>query len=434
VRSRGTRTRQGQKLSRFLRYRKELGATLMASADITAKVVVLLITPYLANRMGAAEFGSLNLAMASTDILAFLLFLGGPALIAAEYVREGEAAALRLRAASMRISLRIAPALLIACIAASRFLPSVVPFAIAILTVALGYMYGLNALEIAFYRGAQNYSLAIVGQFTFTLLNLLLTIAAFELVAPTAANRLLSLALAGAVVQLVYAVDLHRRTNVPSDAHTRRASTKLVITFGLSISVHVACHWARLSVDRFVLAGYGGLATAGVYSVALTMAMVPSIFFSVVSQQLQPFLYRRLKEGRFSEFRKIQIVFALLVILATAVYYVFLLLFFDRVFSSEYHVAKSLLLPLLGGSMAQGIYFVFAHAAFYERRGSYISVLAAVSLAVHLLGLGALVLSGEVTMFNVALVYLSSGAVTTIVMAGLSNRIVRQLSVNQKKE
>jgi O-antigen/teichoic acid export membrane protein len=406
----------------------------MAAADITAKVVAFIITPYLANRMGPSEFGSLSLYLATTEILAFALFLGGPALVAAEYVRNGETSALRVRAASIGVSLRIAPVALIGSIVASWFLPSAMPFVIGGLLVAVSYLYGLNTLELSFYRGAQSYALAVAGQFSFTVLNLLLTVAAFEFDSPTATNRLLSIALALGLVQLAYAFDLHRRTYDKSDVRIRRANTRLVTSFGLSISVHVASNWVRLSVDRFFLASYVGLASAGIYSVAIQMTIVPSVLFSVVSQQLQPYMYRRLRENKFAEFRKIQIAFTLMVAAFTVVYCGLLLIFFDRLFVAEYGTAKTLLIPLLGGSMAQAIYFIFTHAAFYERRASHISVLSGVALTAHLLCLGILAITDEVAPLNVALVYLMSSAIAAIAMAALSNRTVKQLAARKETE
>jgi len=99
----------------------------MGATDVAAKVVMFAITPYLANTMGAAEFGSLSLYLSTTDIFSFILFLGGPALVAAQYVRHGEMSALRLRAASIGVSLRVVPVLLVGSIAVSWFWPGTEP-------------------------------------------------------------------------------------------------------------------------------------------------------------------------------------------------------------------------------------------------------------------------------------------------------------------
>lgn len=397
---------------------------------MAAKVVMFAITPYLANTMGAAEFGSLSLYLSTTDIFSFILFLGGPALVAAQYVRHGEMSALRLRAASIGVSLRVVPVLLVGSIAVSWFWPGTVPYSAGILIVAVSYLYGLNSLELSYYRGAQKYPFAIAGQFCFSVMSLLLTIAAFEWISPTATNRLLSIAIALGLVQLAYAFDLHRHPYDLPDLITRRANINLVVTFGLSVSVHVASQWVRLAVDRFVLAGHAGLATAGVYSVALSMATVPSVLFNIISQQLQPYMYRKLKENKFGDFRRIQVIFTLFVATSTSLYYWILLKFFDTFFGSEYSSAKTLLLPLLGASAAQSAYYIFTHAAFYERRARHISGTAAATITVHLLGLGALALAGAVTPLNVSLVYLISGVTTAVGMATLSRITVKQLASN----
>lgn len=383
------------------------------------------MTPYLANRLGPAEFGVLNLCISATEILGFVLFLGGPALLAAEYVRHGHVAARRLRAASIRISLWIGMALLIiSFLIAWR---TSVPLIVGMLTVGVSYVQGLNALELSYYRGSQEYKVAVAGQLSFAVMTVVLTVLAFELLSPTAANRLLCIVIAGGLVQFAYAFELGRKPYKIADADTRRKNTSLSIRFGMSVFVHVSSHWIRVSIDRFTLSALAGVATAGVYSVAWTMAMVPSYFFLAASQQLQPYMYTRLKNRNFASYYRIQFWFVCLVLIVTAIYYAVLTIFFHRVFSDEYDAARVLLPALLAGAAAQSVYFVSSHAAFYERRGIQISLLAGIALMVHLIGLGILALLGKVTPSNVALVFLISNATTALGMALLSRRTVRKL-------
>ena len=416
-----------RKWSRLLRNRKALGAVSLTLADVTAKAIGFIFTPYLANRMGAAGFGSLSLYLSASELLVFLLVLGGPALVAADYVRNGYTSARRLRAATLRLSLWIAGGLLVLSTALSIFAPSVIPLSVGALVVAVSYVQALNSLELAYYRGAQEYRYAIAGQFAFAASNVILTVLAFEFHSPSATNRLLSVALAGGLVQLVYALELRRRSYDRASTQTTRANTSLIISFGLSVSVHVVSAWVRASVDRFFVSAFVGLAAAGIYSVALTIAMVPAVFFAVVSQQLQPFLYRKLKDCDYSGFRKIQTLYVGLVILLVPVYYLLLRALFDLAFDREFDAAKPLLPVLLAGSSAQCIYYVFSHASFYERRGGLISMVTGGALAVHLMGLGALALTGVVTTYRVALVFFVSSAVATVAMAFVSHRTVRKL-------
>jgi O-antigen/teichoic acid export membrane protein len=421
----------GGRLSLLLRNRKALGAASLTVADVVGKAIGFIMTPYLANRMGAAGFGVLNLYTSATEILAFAIFLGGPALVAAEYIRNGYTSARRLRAASLRLSIRVAVGLILISTLVSWRVPSAVPLLVGVLIVAVSYVQGLNALELSYYRGSQTYRFAVAGQFAFAALNVLLTVLAFEFASPTATNRLLSIALAGGVVQLVYALELRRKHYDHADADTRRAHTSLIITFGFAVFVHVASHWVRSSIDRFVVSGYAGLAAAGVYSVAVTMAMVPSVLFAAVSQQLQPYFYRRLKERDFPGFRRLQFWYVVAVLGVTALYYIVLLAAFGLLFASEYDGAKELLPALLGGSIAQSIYYAFTHAAFYERRGGHISSVTGSALVVHLIGLGALAAFKEVTPSHVALVFLVSSTVATLGMAVLSHRTVRRLGLDE---
>ena len=421
------------RFSRLLRNRKALGAASLTVADVAGKAIGFVMTPYLANRMGAAGFGVLNLYISATEILAFVIFLGGPGLIAAEFIRNGYTSARRLRAANLRLSLWIAAVLLTAGVLVSRVAPSAVPLTVVVLIVAVSYVQGLNTVELSYYRGSQTYAFPVAGQFAFAVLNVALTVSAFQLVSPTATNRLLSMVVAGGIVQLVYVLELRRKYFEAADRDTRRANTSLIIGFGTAIFIHVASAWIRNGVDRFVLTGYAGLDTAGVYSVAVTMAAVPTVLFAVVSQQLQPYLYRRLKERDFSGFRQIQFWYISVVLGVTALYYGALLSVFGLLFASEYAAAKALLPALLGGFAAQSVYYVFSHAAFYERRGGFISLVTGGALAVHLFGLAALATLDAVTPSRVALLFFISSAVAMLGMAILSHRTVGRIRLTEQE-
>lgn len=413
--------------SQLLRNPRTRGASLLTAADVTSKAIALLFTPYLANRLGATEFGALSLYLSVTQMLAFAISLGGAGLLAVEFIRNGYTSARRLRAANLRLSLWISLVLLVVSLAVSWLAPGAVSLVSGVLIVAVSYVQALNVLELSYYRGAQVYSVAVVGQFINAGLNVALTVLAFEFDSPTVTNRLLSLALTGGIVQTIYALELRKKHYEPADKATRRANTSLIVRFGLSIFVHQASQLIRASIDRFVVAGFLGLAVAGVYSLGVTLAMVEYFLFASICQQLQPFLYRRLKDRNFSGFHRIQAWYVAAVLCFTAVYYGLLLVSFDLLFDSEFDGAKEVLPALLGGTAVQAIYSIFPLAAVYERRGGQISSVTGVAMLVHVGGLGLLALMGQVTPVHVAVVFFVSNVVAMVGMAWLSRHVVGHL-------
>lgn len=413
--------------SRLLRNGRVLGAASLTAADIIGKGIGLLITPYLANRMGATEFGVLNLYVSVTQILTFAISLGGAGLLGVEYIRRGFTSARRLRAANLRVSLWVSIVLLLVSVTVSWVVPSAVPLVAGLLIVAVSSVQALNVLELSYYRGAQTYKLAVAGQFAFAILNVVLTVMAFEFNSATAVNRLLCIVLAGGIVQIVYAIELRSNYFEPADKDTRRSNTSTVIRFGMSLFVHQASIWIRLSVDRFVISAYFGLAAAGVYSVAATLASVVYILFISVNQQLQPFLYRLLKERDFAGFQRVQAWFVAVVLGFTALYYGLVLVSFDFLFAREYDAAKALLPALLAAAAVQSVYHFFSHAAFYERLGGQISSVTGAALVAYLVGLWSLALFRQVTPLHIAFLGLASNAVAASGMAYLSRRTIRRL-------
>lgn len=402
----------------------------MVVADVTGKAIGFLIMPYLANRMGPAEFGLLNLYLPITQMLIIFISLGGPALVTIEYVRNGYTSARRMRATSLRLSLWVSIVLLLVSLTISWTAPSIVPLASGVLIVAVSFSQALNMLELSYYRGAQIYSWAVAGQFAFALLSVLLTVLIFEFHSATATNRLLSIALAGGVVQTAYALELRRKHFDPADRATRRSNISASFGFGLSLFIHQASSWIRVSADRFIVTSYFGLAATGVYTVASNLAFVVSLGFLSVSQQLQPFLYRRLRTRDFSGFQRIQAWFVVLVLGFTAAYLGVVLVSFNFLFDQQYDEAKVLLPALLGATAANAIYFLFSHAPFYDRHGGQISSVTAGSLIFYLLGFGLLAFFDRVTPPHIALVFFGSSVVGMLGMAYLSKRTVRRLRLS----
>lgn len=409
-----------------------VGAASLTAADVAGKALGFLIMPYLANRMGSVEFGVLNLYISVTQILIFIIALGGPALITAEYIRNGYTSARRLRAASLTVTMWTSALLVVISLVLSWFIPAVIPIASGILIVAVSCVQAINTIEMAYYRGSQTYTLAIVGQFAFALLSLALTILAFEFDSPTATNRLLCILVAGGSIQALYALDLRRKAYAIADRQKKRVGAVTIIKFGLSISPHVVGGWIRTTVDRFVLIAYLGAATTGIYSVALSLAAAEALLFTAVSQQLQPFLYRRLKSLNISGFQRVQIAFAAIVVAFTVCYYFVLTASFGILFDSEYKDAQALLPALLGGAAAQSIYTNFSHAAFYERRASAISKLTTISLVFHLTMLGGLAFRNQISPSSVSLTFFASSSVAMLSMTWLSHRIIRRMPITTR--
>lgn len=421
------RKRSDGRLKKLLQNPKLVGAASLTTADIAGKAVSFFITPYVANRMGAASFGSLNLYLSTTEILIFAISLGGSVLITTEYVRNGYTPARRMRAANLELSMWITAGLIVVLLLLSRSLPSAVPAVSGLLILAVSWVQALNQIQLAYYRGAQAYPVAIAGQLTVAALNVLLTVLVFEFGSPTANNRLLCIALAYGLVQIAYAFLLSRHRYDLADKTTKRSETFAIFRFGLSISVHVASGWIRSSIDRFVVAGFLGLAAAGVYSVAVSLAAAQILLFAAISQQLQPFLYRRLKSRDFAGFQRVQFVFAAGVLGFTGVYYAALQVGFGVLFASEYAGAKALLPMLLAGAAAQSLLTNFSHAAFYERRAGLISWISAISLLIHVVGLVTLALLQRISPANIAFVFFMSTAVAMLGMVWLWRRVLAQL-------
>lgn len=409
------------------RPRRALGASALSAVDVLSKAVGFGITPYLANAMGPVDFGAMTLYISIAQIVTFLISLGGAGLLTAEVIRHGEVAGRHMRFVNLRLSALITAVLLPASVAISYVWPSLLSPAIAVLIVAIAFLQAMNTLELAYFRGLQTYRWAIVGQVTFSLLNVALTVLAFNVATADAFFRLLCVAAASGVVQAIYAIRLHRKSDLPPDPAERQRYARMIANFGRSIFLHQASYWIRTTVDRFVVLAYFGAVANGTFGLAVTLASILAVMFASVSQALQPFMFARLKTLDLDGIRRLRACYMVGVLCAASSYLVLLWLTFDMFFEPSYRVALDYIPILLIGTAAQSVYLAYTYAPFYQRRGGAISTVTVSALVVHLICLGSLILLDAVTPVTAAWVFAFSSAWSAWWMRRLSRRSTSEL-------
>ncbi|HFK7185067.1 lipopolysaccharide biosynthesis protein [Serratia odorifera] len=365
-----------------------IGAAALSIGDILGKVIGFIILPYLTAHLGASGYGALTLYLSVIQILIIFISFSGQGLLPVKYMQEGEGSSLVFRRDN--ITLAVASSMLLVAIyfVATRVASIPVSFTDGSLVILASLAQALNFINLSHLRISQTYKVAAIGQFLLSAFNVLFTIALFEMIAATPGQRLIAIAASFFCIQLAYEFIIYRKRSkdIKSDAPLGKRY-KEIVSYGISLLPHHGSYWIKSSIDRFFIAHYMSTAVVGIYGLAFQLTSIVMLFFSVINQAFQPFIYRKLKDKDFKGVELIQYGYTGLVVVACLIYFLIMPFVFPYLFKPEFNRAIYYFNILLPGTAFMSIYYIFTHSLFYYRKNKMISIITMGSMLTHLLGI-----------------------------------------------
>ncbi|HIE7068355.1 TPA: oligosaccharide flippase family protein [Serratia marcescens] len=365
-----------------------MGAAALSIGDILGKVIGFIILPYLTAHLGASGYGALTLYLSVIQILIIFISFSGQGLLPVKYMQEGEGSSLVFRRDN--ITLAVASSVLLVAIfyIVTLVTKISVSFSDGFLVVLASLAQALNFINLSHLRISQTYKVAAIGQFLLSAFNVLFTIALFEMIAATPGQRLIAIAASFFSIQLAYEFFVYRKRAVKrSELEPSRKRYKEIISYGVSLLPHHGSYWIKSSVDRFFIAHYMSTAVVGVYGLAFQLTSIVMLFFGVINQAFQPFIYRKLKANDFRGVELIQYGYTALVIVSCVIYFFILPFVFPYLFNAEFNSAIYYFNILLPRTAFLSIYYIFTHSLFYYRKNKLISIITMGSMITHLIGI-----------------------------------------------
>lgn len=277
------------------------------ASNICNAAIPFLLLPILTRYLSAAEYGRVAMFQTLLGALAAVVGLNvaGAATRKAYDAHATREALARFLGACVQIVLATMIAMLAVLFAARaplgawlglepRWLFAAVPVAGATVLVNLR----LGQWQVA--GMAKRYGMLQVGQ---TLTNVLLSLLFVVVFAWGAAGRIGAQVLAVPVFASL-AVLLLRRDGLLS-MRFERADVREALAFGVPLVPHVAGLFVLAAADRLVINRELGLAHAGIYMVAVQLAMSMAIVFDAINRAYVPWLFERLSRDDDAEKRGI---------------------------------------------------------------------------------------------------------------------------------
>ncbi|CAI0945347.1 Polysaccharide biosynthesis protein [Serratia quinivorans] len=365
-----------------------MGAAALSIGDILGKVIGFIILPYLTAHLGASGYGALTLYLSVIQMLIIFISFSGQGLLPVKYMQEGEGSSLVFRRDNITLAIA-SSVLLVAIFYIVTLVANIsVSFSDGFLVVLASLAQALNFINLSHLRISQTYKVAAIGQFLLSAFNVLFTIALFEMIAATPGQRLIAIAASFFSIQLAYEFFVYKRIKGERVVlEPVRKRYKEIISYGVSLLPHHGSYWIKSSIDRFFIAHYMSTAVVGVYGLAFQLTSIVMLFFGVINQAFQPFIYRKLKEKDFRGVELIQYGYTGLVIVACIIYFFIMPFAFPYLFKAEFNRAIYYFNILLPGTAFLSIYYIFTHSLFYYRKNKMISIITMGSMVTHLVGI-----------------------------------------------
>lgn len=358
------------------------GPHTLAFSDLFAKASVFLLIPYLTSALSPYEFGQLSLYQGIFQAFLIIAIFSANGLIPIVYAENGTSRALSIRYASMQLVVFSVSALFV--LAASSFLvvkPESLDISLIFIVCVLVILHAGSLINLSFYRASKDYGAPTMAQLLLPVVGMLATFIIFELISPSVFGRFFAMVLALIVTNSIYFWVLRKKYGLERGS----ARLKEVVKYGLGLLPHHLSHWVKSYFDRFVIASFLSVSVAGIYSLSMQLISAFLVFFGVLSQAVQPYVYDCFKSNDIIKLKKIQYCFLAACIAVLSLGTLFLNIYFVYLFPESYLRSLDYFNVLVFGAFFQSVYFFYSHRIFFMRQNKFVSLLGVFSALVHVI-------------------------------------------------
>lgn len=153
-----------------------------------------------------------------------------------------------------------------------------------------------------------------------------------------------------------------------------KESWKYVLAFNLPLIPHYLSNTVLNSADRIMISNMVGDSEAGIYSLAYSVSMIMSIFNQALTQTIEPWVYKKIKENNIQEISSV----AYPSIILIAVVNLLLMAFAPEIVTIfapvEYSDAVYIIPPVAMSVYFIYVYYFFSTFEFYYEKTKYITI------------------------------------------------------------
>jgi O-antigen/teichoic acid export membrane protein len=163
-------------------------------------------------------------------------------------------------------------------------------------------------------------------------------------------------------------------------------SARNALRFGLPLVPHALAGMALMQGDRLIIAERLGISAAGIYAVAMQLALPIWMGAEALNRAYAPWLFRQLAgDGRRTALM-VTIAGAVAVAGGSVVYAVAAYLFLDEIVGANFVSARDLIFLLVPGMAAQAMYYLGVNFIFFSERTRYLPAVTGATALAYVVG------------------------------------------------
>jgi O-antigen/teichoic acid export membrane protein len=356
-----------------------------ASSYLIVGATPFLLLPVLTKHLTPHQFGEVTSFLVLTALLANMAGLSAHGFLAARYFKVAPMRLAELISTSLA-TVATMHLLMLALVAfAFRYLENAlgVSLGYALLAVLAAFVLNLNLVFLAIFQFSGrpwHYLRMRAAQGT---AELGICIALLLLVSADASARIWSYTAAIAISAAGGLIHCVRNGLIV--AHWDRDSANSLLRFGLPLLPHVAAGMAITYTDRLLVSSLLGAESLGLYMVATQIGMAMVALIEPLNKALAPWLFEQLaknQEGvRRMVVRRTYQLFGTLTLCGVLIAVAANILF-AQLIGEKFGDARELLPWMVGGYVAQGMYYAVVNYMFYAEKTGALAVITGTAAAV----------------------------------------------------
>jgi len=345
-----------------------------------AKIAPFLTTLYVAKFLSPELFGKYSLIIVMFEITFILISFNIQATTRIDYFKESHITFCQIKQNHIAISLIFAFLGLVSII----FLSQEEQFVLLILIVS-ALLRTFSVFILAIFQCSKKVNAYIYSNIIFVFV-LAISVFMFVNLGASFYSWLYAMLIASSV-QFILVVKLHGLIAIKKYLPSSITFESLKVTFipAALFMPQAIGWWLKSGAERIIIANGIGNAALGVYSLALQFSSILFIYVTVLNLAIVPEINRLMQRGDYKRtYRYLLACIVLLLILACALPFLggFVI---DKVYSSEYLLAKNYLLFLTIASVPQAIMMFYINILYFNKEGKFVATTILLSFSIQTL-------------------------------------------------
>ncbi len=259
--------------------------------EIIAKFMPFLLLPYLAGKLGVANYGELSLYQTYMTLIFVIVSYSQNSALSRYFYRYGKLGVPDIFSTGLLLTILTSVPFVIIFASNNQYVFGSIIFTSIFQTLVFNYLsiFQCNKQPIKY----------VLVQLFVNFLVVFFIVFQFEYVGASVSAYFNSFLLSYFIVFVF--LFFNKKEYFSFNPRGLVKLAKFILSFGFPLVIHQLCLFAKGGVDRFIIGGQYGGNELGIYAMAFQISSILQVVFIALNRSILPYYYKGLKDGRINE-------------------------------------------------------------------------------------------------------------------------------------